>query len=259
MVGLISLGVLSSWVLLAPMAFGRYALAKCGVPANNDIFNYPTGLTLSWLVLYLLHCVAKDVQRRCSDAASVVRSILKWAMMSIKALLLGAVWLSIPPVLLGFLVEALFLIPVRTPIQETPQYPFLQCWAIGLIILKVWLRCVLSGVFGDIELRTQLELIIIRGFAQFDAKHCWDVLVLPTCLVLMDLALVPYFCARFLSMGVQSYTLRTLLVRFSFHSYIILRVSLYVAYHSVRYLVKLHNEVRDSKYLIGTQLTNRAT
>ena len=131
-------------------------------------------------------------------------------------------------------------------------------FALLLIIADVTLRCILSGLFGDIDLCLRLELILIRGFAQFNALSCLRHVVAPTLLVLCDLLLVPYFCARLACMFLSSYLLRTLLVRFSYHAYVALRVVTYLSYHLAAYLVKLHNEVRDSKYLIGTKLTNRA-
>ncbi len=118
-------------------------------------------------------------------------------------------------------------------------------------------RCVLTGMFGDIPLRLQFEQIIIRGFAGFDAGTTLRRVVLPTICALLDFLLVPYFLARAAGMLVQSYLLRTLMVRFCIHAYILLRVTVWAARHLVVYLVTLHNEIRDSRYLIGTKLTNR--
>jgi len=69
---------------------------------------------------------------------SVISSVVKLAALSLKVLCTGLLWLPPPPLLLGLLLEAVILIPLRTPLYETPQYSFLQCWAIGLILLKVW-------------------------------------------------------------------------------------------------------------------------
>ena len=108
-------------------------------------------------------------------------------------------------------------------------------------------------------MRLQLELILMRGFAQFDALHSLKHVVLPALLLLLDLLLVPYFAARLLSATlVKSYLLRIVLARYCYHAYILLRGAVYVLHTGFSYLVKLHNEVRDSKYLIGTKLTNRA-
>ena len=116
----------------------------------------------------------------------------------------------------------------------------------------------MAGIFGDMEIRTHLEMVIIRGFAQFDATHCLHAIVFPVLVLLLDVLLVPYFASRLLCLVLpQSYLLRTVLIRFSVHLYVTVRIILYVSYNVVKNLVKLHNEVRDSKYLVGTKLTNR--
>lgn len=66
--------------------------------------------------------------------------VVKWIGIITKVVLVGALWLIVPPMLVGYLIEALAVIPFRTTVHETAHYPFLQCWAIGLILLKVWTR-----------------------------------------------------------------------------------------------------------------------
>jgi hypothetical protein len=112
-------------------------------------------------------------------------------------------------------------------------------------------------MFGDIPLRLQFEQILIRGFAQFDAGTTLFKVVLPVTATLLDFLLVPYFLARVACLFVQSYLLRTVLVRFSIHIYIVMRVLIFAVRHVYTYLTTLHNELRDSRYLIGTKLTNR--
>ena len=121
----------------------------------------------------------------------------------------------------------------------------------------MYFRCVLTGLFGDIPLRLQFEQILIRGFAQFDAWETLIHVIIPVIVKLLDLILVPFFLARTATIFIQSYFMRTLLVRFSLHLYIVLRIVFFVIRQVYTYLVTLHNEVRDSRYLIGTKLTNR--
>lgn len=145
--------------------------------------------------------------------------------------------------------------------NRSVQYLYLEqsiCLNYFPLMFEHVIRCVLSGVFGDIEMRNHLEHIIIRGFAQFDATHTLKMVVLPTILALMDFVAVPFFAARLCTMFLPSYMWRTLVVRFSYHTYIALRLCAHLATRLVEYLVRLHNEIRDSRYLIGTRLTNRS-
>jgi len=89
-------------------------------------------------------------------------------------------------------------------------------------------------------------------------QHCLHQLVLPVLTVLMDLLLVPYFMARVGCMFVHDYQTRTVMVRFSYHLYLLLRLAGHLSLQLIRYLSALHQDVRDSRYLIGTQLTNRS-
>jgi hypothetical protein len=116
---------------------------------------------------------------------------------------------------------------------------------------------VVNGMFGEIDLRIQMEMVLIRGFANFDAATCLTRIVLPVTLHLLDLLLTPYFLARCACVFTSSYMVRTVMMRYCYHAYITVGCLGYVGYRTVAALVKLHNEVRDSKYLIGTKLTNR--
>lgn len=113
-------------------------------------------------------------------------------------------------------------------------------------------------MFGELDLRNQMEMVLIRGFAQFDAAVCLQRIVLPVTLFLTDLLFTPYFLARCACMVVPSPVLQNLMVRYCYHAYIAVICVGYGAYQALAALVKLHTEVRDSKYLIGTRLTNRA-
>lgn len=131
--------VLASWLLHLPLLTGRAALAAVKLPSNNDIFNFPTGLALLWGCLYVVRFVIQDVMHNWNTPA-LLRALCKWTTIAAKVLAVGLLWLLVPPMLLGLLLESLCLIPLRTPLMETPQFPLLQCWAVGLILLKVWIR-----------------------------------------------------------------------------------------------------------------------
>ncbi len=137
--GLMVFTFVSSWVVHAPLSIGRSLLALCGIPPTNDLFNYPAGLCVCWAGSFVVDYVYKDLANDLQVAA-VVPVFWKWLLIVCKVLVLGTVWLLVPPLAVGLFIEALFIVPLRTPLNETPQYPFLQCWAIGLIVFKVWTR-----------------------------------------------------------------------------------------------------------------------
>eukprot|EP00428_Durinskia_dybowskii_P073574 CAMPEP_0170412666 /NCGR_PEP_ID=MMETSP0117_2-20130122/31099_1 /TAXON_ID=400756 /ORGANISM="Durinskia baltica, Strain CSIRO CS-38" /LENGTH=1434 /DNA_ID=CAMNT_0010670389 /DNA_START=607 /DNA_END=4911 /DNA_ORIENTATION=+ len=255
--GFTYLAVISSWVLHAPLVTGRAVLELVRLPTHNDLFNFPVGLLLCWGVGFVFHFIWKDISRH-AGAQGALSATTKWVLLTAQTIAVGVLWLAVPPLLLGILLEVLFVVPLRVPLYETPLIPFIQNWALGLIILKAFTKCVLSGMFGDIDLRTQLEMVIIRGFAQFDAKVTMQRVVVPVTLFLLDLLLMPYALASCACAFTQSYQVRTILLRYCYHANIAAQLLGFGTHRTITALVKLYNEVRDSKYLIGTQLTNRA-
>lgn len=106
---------------------------------NNDFFNFPLGLAVSWFLSYILRYIYNDIMVD-ANLKKLLLVMAKWLSIIAKVVLVGAAWLIVPPMLVGYLIEALVVIPFRTTVHETPHYQFLQCWAIGLIVLKVWTR-----------------------------------------------------------------------------------------------------------------------
>ncbi len=106
-------------------------------------------------------------------------------------------------------------------------------------------------------MRNHLEMVMIRGFVHFEFRHFMSKVLFPVARPLLDLALIPGFAGRLIGMHVQCYYLRTLLSRFSLHLYVLLRTIIFVVHSLIKQSIALHNEIRDSRYLVGTRLTNR--
>lgn len=120
-------------------------------------------------------------------------------------------------------------------------------------------RAVLEGLFGEIPLRTELEMLLIRGFAHFDLHIFLHRVYLPMLLPLCDAVFVPFCLGRLVSMYVgQDYILRTATARFSLHACAVLWLLVRLVSYAAMFLVKVHNEIRDTRYLVATELTNRA-
>jgi hypothetical protein len=135
--GLALLAVISSWVLHAPLAAGRWAMLALRMPTHNDLFNYPVGLLICWGACFVVHYIAQDIARN-AGVRSALAATAKWVLLAVKVLTVGTLWLGLPPMILGILLETLFVAPMRLTVIETPFFPFLQNWALGLIILKAF-------------------------------------------------------------------------------------------------------------------------
>lgn len=83
--------------------------------------------------------LSKEAQNQ-HELMAFFRLISKWMTISIKTLVLGSIWVTILPVLVGILIEAIIIIPLWTPYLESPSHSFLQSWAIGLLAFTAWIR-----------------------------------------------------------------------------------------------------------------------
>ena len=174
--------------------------------------------------------------------------------------LLSAIWLTIPPILLGTLLESLIVIPIRTPLSETPIYPWVQVWALGLVFLKIWIRCVVVGAVGDPDgtFRRALDRVLQQGLMHLDALLVLRDVILPVILNLSDYLVTPYFLSRTLCLFVvKDYYRKTLVMRFAPLAYLALKGLLVMLKSSADGLRNLYCEIRDEKYLLRTQLVNR--
>jgi hypothetical protein len=84
--------------------------------------------------------------------------------------------------------------------------------------------------------------------------------VVPVTIKLLDLLVTPFFIARVLgAVLTSSYGLQTFLVRHSFAAYLASQLAGHVCGALKRQLRAVYEEIRDSRYLVGTELTNQGT
>jgi len=220
------------------------------------MFNIATGL----MIIFGSYRFAAYLQREIggADMRTAANTALKWLVIAVKIIILGGIWLTVIPLLLGLTFEAIAVVPLRTSANETPRYPVVQCWALGLVFLKIWTRCLLLGALGENVWRARLERVVVQGFMHVDALFVTNEIIFPALLFLCDYLLIPYFLGRLAGLVIEnSYESKTFLVRFSFLTFVFLRILLSILASSYKAFQKLHNDIRDSRYLVGTELTNR--
>lgn len=83
--------------------------------------------------------VAKEAHNQ-AELIAFVKLMMKWTVIGTKTFVLGSIWLTVLPLLVGILIEAIFIIPLWTPLSESPVFSFLQAWAVGLLALTAWIR-----------------------------------------------------------------------------------------------------------------------
>jgi E3 ubiquitin-protein ligase MARCH6 len=246
--------VAASWAMHIPLAVGRKVLSTVGFRSNHDGYSMPAGIAACWASMYIIRFVVRDVMTNRDNYHALARAIGKWALVAIKVVVLGTVWLIVPPLLIGVLFELVGSAPFRTPENETPKYPIVHLWALGLVFLKLWVRCVFMQENNVWHRR--FERVYNRGLVNIEARFILLQIIVPTVLWLLDFLLVPYFFARLAAVFVPSYALQTRIVRYSFAAYLALRASIFLADKLCGSVTGLYNEIRDSRYLVGIELTN---
>jgi hypothetical protein len=192
------------------------------------------------------------------DVVRIKDAVIKWILVALKVISFSSIWLTIIPLLIGVAFEAIAVVPLRTAMNETPKYPIVQCWALGLVFLKIWTRCLLLGGFGENAWRARFERVINQGFLRMDIVFIFNDIVSPVFFTLADFVIIPYFLARLAGVVLDlSYETKSLIIRYSFASFAFLRIAAHTFKDMMAMLTKLHNDIRDSRYLVGTELTNR--
>jgi len=206
--------------------------------------------------MYLFQYFLKDVMQH-AELDVIIKAVTKWTLITIKIIALGTIWLTIPPLLIGCLFGLVIDVPLRTPFDESPRYSFVQCWALGFIAFKIWTRCVMIGVMGDNIWRRRFDKVMEQGLTRIDTVFILTDIICPIVINMLDLLIIPYFIARIFCFMIQSYSVQTLIIRFSFLVYVLVKLIQYGFGTLHSFLVKVHNEIRDSRSLVGTELTNR--
>jgi hypothetical protein len=258
---MLSIGVFFSLLVHVPLATGHLLLRLLGVSQEFDMYNIALGALLLWAFLTTaLHLrTAAHQATQNAQAASLYEYVSKYALIVGKVLLVGILWLTVIPFLVGLLVDLLFLVPILTEPNETPFYPLLQCWAVGLVFLKMWARGVLLGMnIGGVGWRERLERVLQMGFERLDVTFVIGQIISPILITLLDHLLVPFLFSRIaLLFCADDYLTRTYISRWAYVVYMGADIGRHLLLWLVSGVIKAHNDIRDSIYLLGTELANR--
>lgn len=101
------------------------------------------------------------------------------------------------------------------------------------------------------------------GLSRVDLPFILRELIAPAFISILDYLLVPYCVAvgigrlSQLTLRPLSYAVQTLILRYSYISFLSLKCMMYIMTGLWQYLHKIYNDIIDSRYLVARQLTNR--
>jgi hypothetical protein len=114
-------------------------------------------------------------------------------------------------------------------------------------------------MFGEIPMMFHLQLAVRQGFEHFNGSFILKEIIVPVNLYLLDLVLVPFFVSRAIASIAyrDNYLFQTTVIRYAHLVYISFLVAEFVGAQTMHWLVRIHNDIRDTTLLNGAQLANR--
>uniref|UniRef100_A0A7S2T0G4 RING-type E3 ubiquitin transferase n=1 Tax=Chloropicon primus TaxID=1764295 RepID=A0A7S2T0G4_9CHLO len=235
---------LSNSILLSlPLFLGRQLCRLIGFPVHHDVYNILVGLYIVWGSFFSL-----------SKWATIVQQVPYFVGGLVKYVVLGTLWLLVIPTILGTLVHLTFVVPFSVPMNHTPIFFIYQDWAIGLVSLKVlhWRNLKrYRHMWRSVE-----ELWSNVGSpSNIDFRWALVEVTLPPLMNLCAQLCIPYtFVHSVLPMAGVSIYYRHFLYRYGYPLLALGHWKHYVT----KSLWRLHNAIRDDKYLVGKALKNFA-
>lgn len=259
---------LSNTVILSlPLFLGRQLCRLIGFPVHHDVYNILMGVYILWASSFFLRKMYLFLSTTTFHMFLTIA--LQYSVLVSKYCVLGAIWLIVIPSILGTLVHLTFVVPWTVPLNHTPIFFIYQDWAIGLVSLKVFHKVItsipfVSGspeavhipalVFKWKEVFNRLQL---EGIRRVSFKWALVEVTLPVLMSLTAQLCLPYTFVHSVlpSLGLSLY-FRQFVYRYGYTLLAaVLQLNQWKSYVK-SYFWKLHNTIRDDKYLVSKQICN---
>ncbi|VAI76988.1 unnamed protein product [Triticum turgidum subsp. durum] len=270
--------ILNTVVLIFPISVGRALLLAipqlpvAGGLKSNDLFAFAVGFcTISTIIAASRDSFVYMTSGRTCILASV---ICKWGITALKSSPLLFIWIVIIPILIGLLVDFLLISPFKflvdflvmspfiVPSDDIPVLDFFSIWFLGMLLLKFWTNLAhwtrdapFLAHFIDGRWDWKLTRAKDDGFAGLRAKWVLQDILMPITMKLVIVLCVPYVLAKglFPRFG-YSAAVNSTVYHFAWLGSLALYALCYLAKVFWGVLVKLHDSIRDERYIIGQRL-----
>ncbi|CAK9869462.1 unnamed protein product [Sphagnum jensenii] len=262
----ITLLAFNSTMVLLPVCLGRAIFASLSqLPYTrgakcNDLYAFSIGCYILWATVVAVRYIVDYL--RTHDLHLLLRQVLKWSSIIFKSVVLLSLWVVVIPVLIGLLFELVVVVPLRVPVYESPVFLLYQDWALGLVFLKIWTRLVSLGQMMpmvDDSWRVKFEQVRSDGFSRLRGWWVFTSIIAPILIHLLTVLCLPYVlaCGIFPLFG-YSLVVNSSVYRFAWLGSLLLGLCWYGIKRLYKWLLDLHNSIRDDRYLVGRQLHNFA-
>lgn len=223
---------------------------------TNDLYTHLIGSYLMGAVMIGATYLFQQVQQR--QVMNVLYTVWNYVTLCVKCLVLGALWFTVIPVLLGLAFEISLMIPVLMN-DKTALMPLSELWAFGVFLSGICVRFtyLLKNVRALDSWRIEFDRVAANGPQQLEAMRIFLNILFPIIFWLSVFICVPYLFAKL----IVPFFVSTRLVQYKVqvYSYPTI-VLLFMGYFMVQLVRmgwnKLHESVRDRRYLIRRSVVN---
>ncbi|XP_078170702.1 putative E3 ubiquitin ligase SUD1 isoform X2 [Carex rostrata] len=255
--------LLNTTMLVVPASIGRAVFNAIPYPEDfnviwhNDFYTISVGLYIMWKCIVtatkVVHCIKdRDVL--------LGPEIRKMGSTALKCLTLFFIWVSVIPLLSGFLLD-LVTAPLVVPVDETQILFWHINWANGSLCLNIWLSMVGYQMIQDSErfqrLCTNLVLLEEHGLSHFTWSSAIGETIFSIISHLLTGLCVPYVFAK----GIFPLFGYTVLANSVAYLYAWLGfLLLYMVWSCVAklpsWVARVQNFIKDDRYVIGRRVYN---
>eukprot|EP00903_Cladosiphon_okamuranus_P011017 g10406.t1 len=248
----LALAMLPAVVVLLPLLTGRVLFETVGLPLDDDL----PPLVAGGLVCSALAWALSALSRLQVAAGEHGRLVYNALMLAGKWLVIGALLMGALPGLTGLLVHDALRGPLP-PSEETAVMTWGKIWALGLVCVKLWARCVLAGAVRDETWRGRLRRVRANGFRGVDFKFT----LMEVCFPLLDRVgqfyFWPHLANRFiLPLLIDNQRDLRVVQKGTPFVFFLLKAFWAAATFGARKIKALHDLIRDDEYLVGLELEN---
>jgi hypothetical protein len=115
------------------------------------------------------------------------------------------------------------------------------------------------GAFGDTLWKRRFDRVRQNGVTNVQFWETFREVFIPMFMGIGDYLFVPYLVGKLAATYFRSVPMASRLFRYSFAFHMAMRLMLELAELVIGQVRRLHDQIRDSRYLLGVELSNRKT
>jgi len=247
--------LISSLVLmLLPVWIGRQAFSFW-FPGNSGVYELYTSATGLYTCLLLIRGTTLFTGWIQQGWAQVSHKLREWMAILARASVAVTLLVGLIPLLFGFLLEVVVLMPVRVSLNQSPVFFLWQDWALGAMYTKITIALTFMG--PDWWLKRAIEQLYLDGLRRLNLGFLIPKLVVPAVASLgLSLAL-PYIAAHSLvPLVISEPHLLVMIQRRIYPFLLLLVVTIGLIVVQLKQFKKLYEHIKNDRYLVGRRLVN---